>query len=184
MRYTFWTIVLQFLLTNIAFFQPVLLPVATSQGASIILRAFAELGFIISAFLSFMYGMLALFPLVFCASLITSYTVVSASDLNENHQLILLGGICLVINLLFATSLCCFIRRRTPKGKTVQECIIGASLLEYQPGRTFSEFLTRSKSQNTLKAEHLKFENFTEEISNKTADSGCHSAGFFLPRDP
>ena len=148
----------------------------------------AELGFVISIFLMFKYGMLLLFPMVFCASLITSYALVSFSSMEQSHLLILLGSLCLLINLIISATLCTFVRNRTPKGINLQENVVGTSLLEsflleFQPGCTFSEFLKQNKSQDTLKAEQLKFENFVKNIYAQ-ANNEVNTACFFMPRDP
>lgn len=118
-RYMLWTIVIQFLLSSIAFLQPVFLPLAAeSMASSLIVRAFAEIGCIVSLFLSCKFAMAAFLPLTFCISIIISYSVVQVTDADFQTRLTVLSGLCVILNILTSITLCCYIKRKNPSVKS------------------------------------------------------------------
>ena len=168
MRFTCRTMVFMLLLTAAAFLQPVFCPsIVASQAASLIIRALAEIGFIVSIFVAFKYAMAALLPLVFCGSTIVSYSVLRAlPEMELQGKLCLMAGLCLLTNFLLMVTLCCHMRRK------MSNYLISAKdkstlYLEFQPVRSYSEFLTQTKHERTILMETALFENFIGQLEFK-----------------
>ena len=166
MRFTCRTMIFMLLLTAFAFLQPVFCPnIVASQAASLIIRALAEIGFIVSIFVAFKYAMAALFSLVFCGSTIVSYSVLRAlPDMEFKGKLCLMAGLCLLINFLLMVTLCCHVRRRM---KIIYDKYKKTLYIEFQPVRSYSEFLTQTKNERTILRETALFENFIGQLEFK-----------------
>lgn len=179
--------VLLLVITHIAFFQPVFFHVWESSHLGVIFLAFAELGLIVSCFLSCKYRLCTVFPLTFCTSIITSYLVLYIADLDsQKEEAILMTAVCLPFNILLTMALCCHIRRQVPKSESLLKVGEGEGVLdlELSPGRTYSEYLFRSKSKKTLDLETKLFDEFVSQLAVEGADFSCHAAGFFeQPRE-
>ena len=168
MRFTCRTMVFMLLLTAVAFLQPAFCPnIVANQAASLIIRALAEIGFIVSIFVAFKYGMAALLPLVFCGSTIVSYSVLRAlPDIEFKGKLCLMAGLCLLTNFLLMVALCCHVDRKmrrilaTAKDKSTL-------YLEFQPVRSYGEFLTQTKLERTILMETALFESFIGQLEFK-----------------
>ena len=121
-----------------------MLPIANDFDSSILVRALAELGFVVCIFLTFAYGLASVLPMVFCGAIIISYTVVDVMDeRSEKAQLIVLGSTGLITWMLLSFAIKCYVGHKTPEN--AQKCF-KKSRLEFAPGRSFCEFLTRSKT--------------------------------------
>ena len=166
--YTCWTLVMLFALSTLAFMHPVFLPcVVTSQSASYIIRAFAEIGLIVSVFMAFKFALLAVLPLVFCTSIIVSYSTLRAlPDWSFEAQAIAMASLCLILNVLLALCVCCHMQRKirnqflsAQKGKGTNQVYC-----EFLAARSFSEYLTQNKSERSLLKEQVMFENFINDL--------------------
>lgn len=143
--YTCRTLALIFFLSAFAFMHPVFLPcVVASQSVSIIIRAFAEIGLIVSFFLAFKFALAAVLPLVFCTSIIVSYSTLRAlPGLTFEAQVISMAALCIVLNILTAISLCCHMKRRTRSQLSGSGMKNGDSIFfEFPIARSFGEYLT------------------------------------------
>lgn len=187
MCYTWWTVALLFVITHIAFFQPVFFHVWHGTTLAIIFLAFMELGLIVSCFLTCKYRLCTVFPLTFFTSVIISYFVLYLADLDsQKEEAMLMTAVCLPFNILLAMALCCHIRRQVPKSESLFKVGEGDGVLdlELSPGRSYSEYLFRSKSASTINIETELFDDFVSQIAAEGADYSCHAAGFFeQPRE-
>lgn len=95
-----------------------------------------------------------------------------------------MAAVHIVTSAVIAILLYCYVKRQSCQ----ERCpLTGTLTLEYLPGRTYKEFLTRKKSEATLLSEQAKFANFIEgEEARRIAATGeaIPQAAFFLPRDP
>ena len=169
MRFTCRTMVFMLLLTAVAFLQPAFCPnIVANQAASLIIRALAEIGFIVSIFVAFKYGMAALLPLVFCGSTIVSYSVLRAlPDIEFKGKLCFMAGLCLLTNLLLMIALCCHVDRKIRHNILVTSKDKSTMYLEFQPVRSYGEFLTQTKLEKTILMETALFENFIGQLEFK-----------------
>ena len=151
------------LLNLLAFSMPVVLPFTTEQGVSIILRAIAEIGFIVSIFLAFKYSYGAFLTLVGSTSVIVSYTTVAVSDIDGSKEKILLASLWLSVTVFASFAIACHMRRKLPKRDSVQSLLRGDNF-EFPAVRSFSEFISQNKSAKSLQCEKRIFENIVDEI--------------------
>ena len=115
--------------------------------------------------MAFKFALAAIIPMVFCGSVIVSYTILyNFPDMTFEAQAVLMGSICVVVNALLTLTICCHVKRNSNRYLQAGKGSDTSIYLEFTPMKSYCEFLTQNKQESTLLMESLVMEQFIDQI--------------------